>query len=138
LYKKTNKEKIMKTNTIMNIAIVAGMLSFGVLSASAADSFVSETNSTPSFDSAAEPFSSSLHKQAIQKFVQETATLASALKAKEIELSEQTVYTVSESNSVPGFDDGKTSRLESEIKELEDRIKAAAQKYGVSAYYYHS
>jgi hypothetical protein len=129
---------MMKKNIIMNIAIIAGMLSFGVLSASAADSFVSETNSTPCFNSASDSCGSSLDQQAVKKFLQETAALASALKAKEIELSEQNVSTVSESNSVPGFDNGKTSKLESEIKELEDRIKAAAQKYGVPAYYSHS
>ena len=125
----------MKNNIIMNIAIVVGMLSFGVLSASAADSFISETNSVPGFDSAVDSGGSSLGKQDVNKFLLETATLASALKAKEIELSEQNVYTVSESNSVPGFYNSKTSTLKSEIKEIKDRIKAAAQKYGVPVNY---
>ncbi len=111
----------MKKHQIMGIAMVAGMLSFGALSASAADSFGDSSD-----------------KQALQQFIRETAALTRVLKAKEIELRDQNACTVSEVNSTPSSDFGKISTLESEIKELNDKIAAVAQKYGVPAYYCHS
>lgn len=96
----------MKKKLIMNVAVIVGMLSLGVLSASAADTFVSETDSTPHFYSG----SSAPDKQPV------TAALASDLKTNETGLNEQNVYNVSESNSVPGFDNGNTGKHESEVK----------------------
>ena len=93
------------------------MLSFGALSASAAESF------GYAFD-----------KQDVQQFTQETAALTSALKTKEIELSVQNLYTISEASRNAGPDYGKINALESEIKELKNKINAAAQKYGVPMY----
>jgi len=98
----------MKKNMIVGIAVAAGMLSFGALSASAVDSC-----------------GKCADKQAVQQFTQETAALSSALRAKDIELREQYTYE--------GIDIRKVSVLETELKDLKDKINVVAQKYGLPA-----
>lgn len=98
----------MKKNMIVGIAMAMGILTVGAMSASAADSC-----------------GKCADKQAVQQFTQETAALASALKTKDIELREQYSYD--------GIDTRKVSALEEELKELKDKINAAAQKYGIPA-----
>jgi hypothetical protein len=77
-YIKGKGEQLMKKKLIVGIAMAVGMLSFGVLSASAA-------GSDPNVASCA-------GKHAYQQFNRETAGLISMLKAKEIELQEQNAY----------------------------------------------
>lgn len=96
----------MNKKMIVGIAMAIGILSVGALSASAADSC-----------------GKCADKQAVQQFTQETASLTSELKAKDIELREQYAYD--------GIDTHKVSALEEELKELKDKINAAAQKYGI-------
>jgi len=98
----------MKKNMIVGIALAMGILSVGALSASAA-----------------ETCGKCAEQQAIQQFTQETAPLNSALKAKDLELREQ--------NSYDSIDIHKVSALESELKELKDKINAAADKLGIPA-----
>lgn len=98
----------MKKNMIVGIAMAMGILTVGAMSASAADSC-----------------GKCADKQAVQQFTQETAALTSALKTKDIELREQYSYD--------GIDTRKVSDLEEELKELKDKINAAAQKYGIPA-----
>lgn len=98
----------MKKNMIVGIAMAMGILTVGAISASAADSC-----------------GKCADKQAVQQFTQETAALTSALKTKDIELREQ--------HSYDGIDTRKVSALEEELKELKDKINAAAQKYGIPA-----
>jgi len=98
----------MKKNMIVGIALATGILSVGALSASAA-----------------ETCGKCADQQAIQQFTQETAPLSSALKAKDLELREQ--------NSYDSIDIHKVSALESELKELKDKINAAADKFGIPA-----
>ncbi len=98
----------MKKNMIVGIAMAMGILTVGTISASAADSC-----------------GKCADKQAVQQFTQETAALTSALKTKDIELREQYSYD--------GIDIRKVSALEEELKELKDKINAAAQKYGIPA-----
>ena len=98
----------MKKKMIVGIAMAVGMLSVGAISASAAGSC-----------------GKCAERQAIQQFTQETSALASSLKAKEIELREQYTYE--------GIDPSKISQLETEMKELQNQIDAAAQKLGVPA-----
>ena len=99
----------MKKQMIVGIAIAAAMLSFGALSASAADS-----------DSSA---ASCADKQAYQQFVQETAGLADKLKKTDWELREQ--------YSPDSIDNNKVRELEEDQKELKNEINAAAQKYSI-------
>ena len=96
----------MKKATIVGMAM--GILTVGAISASAADSC-----------------GKCVDKQAVQQFTQETAALTSALKAKDIELRVQYSYE--------GSDIRKVNALEEELKELKDRLNAAAQKYGIPA-----
>lgn len=98
----------MKKTTIVGIAMAMGILAVGAISASAADSC-----------------GKCADKQAIQQFTQETAALTSALKAKDIELRVQYSYD--------GSDTSKVSALEEELKELKDKVNAAAQKHGIPA-----
>ena len=98
----------MKKKMIVGIAMAMGILSVGAISASAADSC-----------------GKCAEKQAVQQFTQETATLTAALKARDIELREQ--------NSYDGIDANKVNALEAEIKDLKDKINAAASKYGIPA-----
>ena len=98
----------MKKNTIFGIALAMGILSVGAISASAADTC-----------------GKCADKQAVQQFTQETAALTTALKTKDIELREE--------YSFDGIDTHKVSALEEELKELKDKINAAAQKYGIPA-----
>ena len=98
----------MKKNMIVVMAMSLGMLTMGALTASAADTC-----------------GKCVDQQAVQKFTQETDKLASALKAKDIELREQYGFD--------GFDTQKVGKLETEIKELKDKINASAQKHGIPA-----
>lgn len=97
----------MKRNMVVGIAMAVGILSFGALSASAADSCCKNAD-----------------KQAVQKFTQETAGLTREFKAKDIELREQYGYD--------GINIHKVGELEAELKGLKGRINAAAQKHGIS------
>jgi len=98
----------MKKNMIVGIALAMGILSVGALSASAADLC-----------------GKCADQQAVQQFTHETFSLSSALKAKDIELREQYAYDSINTNRV--------SELEGELKELKDKINAAAQKYSIPA-----
>lgn len=96
----------MKKNMIVGIAMAMGILTVGALSASAADSC-----------------GKCADKQAVQQFTHDTAALASELKTKDIELREQ--------YSIDSTDMRKVAELEDELKDLKDKINAAAQKYGI-------
>jgi peptidoglycan hydrolase CwlO-like protein len=98
----------MKKNMIIGMALALGILSVGALSASAADAC-----------------GKCADKQAIQQFSQETESLTSTLKAKDLELRALYGYD--------GMDTHKVSALEAEIKELKDKINATATKYGITA-----
>lgn len=98
----------MKKNMIVGIVLAMGIFSVGAISASAADTCGKCTD-----------------KQAHLQFSQETAVLSSTLKAKDLELRGL--------NSYDSFDTRKAAELESEIKELKDKINASASRYGISA-----
>lgn len=98
----------MKKNMIVGIALAMGILSFGAISASAADTY-----------------GKCADKQALQQFTQETDALSSTLKAKDLELRGLYGYD--------GFDTRKASELKAEIKELKDKINASATRYGIPA-----
>jgi hypothetical protein len=98
----------MLRKMIVGIAMAMGMFTVGALSASAADLCATCAD-----------------REAVQQFTGETAPLTSALKAKDAELREQYAYD--------SIDTRKVSTLEGELKELKDRINAAAQKYNIPA-----
>ncbi len=100
----------MKAHKILGIALAMGMLSVGAMSASAASSCCNDGKCTD--------------KEVIQQFSRETAETAGVLKAKEIEL--RTLY------GYEGIDSQKAAQLESEINGLKGKIKASAEKYGIS------
>lgn len=99
----------MKKNMIVGIAVAMGMLSVGTISASAAGSCCSDGTCAD--------------KQVVQKFLQETAGLDSALKARDLELRELYSYD--------GIDVRKADELEAEIKELKGKVKVVGEKYGI-------
>lgn len=96
----------MKKNMIIGMALAVGILSTGAMAASAADTCGKCADS-----------------QAVQQFRQETGTLTSTLKAKDLELRALYGYD--------GFDIHKANALETEIKELKGRIDASAAKYKI-------
>ncbi len=98
----------MKKKMIVGIALAMGILSAGAISASAADTCGKCTD-----------------KQSLQQFTQETDVLSSTLKAKDLEL--RGLY------GFDSFDTRKATELESEIKDLKDKINASATKYGIPA-----
>lgn len=108
----------MKKNMIVGIAVAVVMLSFGALSVSAA-------GSAPNVVTCA-------GKHADQQFVQETAGLASAIRAKEVELQAENAYREWDGYH-QGIDVRKINALELELRELKDRIKTIAQKHGFTA-----
>ncbi|QEM67158.1 hypothetical protein FO488_02605 [Geobacter sp. FeAm09] len=101
----------MKRDLVMGIAIALGVLSIGVVSASAAT-----TASCCNEEGAC------LDKSSAQQYKQETAALSDAVRVKEIELSQLLGYdsTIIEAR-----------QLEAEIKELKDRIGVVAQKHAM-------
>ena len=99
----------MKKNMIVGIAMAMGMLSVGAMTASAAGSCCSDGTCAD--------------KQVVQKFLQETAGLDGALKARDLELREQYGYD--------GIDVHKVNELEAEIKELKGKIKVVGERYGI-------
>lgn len=105
----------MKKSLTVTIAMAAWMTSFAVLPVSAADS--------PSYCG---------DRQAFKEFAQETAELSRTLKAKELELSNENIYTVSEASPFSSPDYGKISALESEIKEIKGKINAVAMKHDIA------
>jgi hypothetical protein len=108
---KEEGEYDMRKNTGLGIVIAAGMLSFGALSASAADS---------DFNMA-----SCNSKQSYQQYTKETTGQISELKAKETEL--QALYGNDRYGN--GSINGRTvSELNGEIKSLKNKINASAQK----------
>ncbi|KAB0671168.1 hypothetical protein F6V30_00825 [Oryzomonas sagensis] len=100
----------MKRNIVMGIAIALGVLSTGVVGASAATT-TSCCNEGVCFD-----------KSSARQYQQETAPLSDAVRAKEMELSQ-----------LLGYDSTITEvrQLEAEIKDLKDRIAAVAKKYDI-------
>lgn len=100
----------MKKYVVIGIALAMGMLSVGAVSASAAGPCCGTGKCTD--------------EQVVRKFVQETATLSSALKAKDIELWEQ--YGL-EGNY------RKIHDLEAEIRELKGKINVVGEKYDMPA-----
>ena len=98
----------MKKNMIIGLALALGILSVGALSASAADTC-----------------GKCADKQAVQQFSQETDSLSATLKAKDLELRGLYGYD--------SIDIHKVNALEEEIKELKNKINAAAVKYGIPA-----
>lgn len=99
----------MKKQMIVGMALVMGILSVGALSASAAESCCKSGKC--------------VDEDVVQKFTQETATLSSALKVKDIELRELYGYE--------GFDTRKAGGLEAEIKELKGQIRVIAERCGM-------
>jgi len=73
--------------------------------------------------SAAETCGKCADNQAVQQFRQETDSLASTLKAKDLEL--RALY------ANDGIDTQKVSVLETEIKDLKDQINASATKFKI-------
>jgi peptidoglycan hydrolase CwlO-like protein len=104
-------EKKMKKNMVVGIALAMGMLSVGAISASAAGSCCIDGKCTD--------------KQVVQQFLQETAGLGSALKAKDLELREVYGYD--------SIDIRKVNELEVEIKELKGKIKVVGEKYDIKS-----
>lgn len=98
----------MRKNMIVGIAMTMGILTVGALSASAADSCGKCADT-----------------QSVQQFTQETAALSSALKAKDLKLRELALSDT--------YDIRQADALEAGLKELKDKINAAAQKYGIPA-----
>ena len=96
----------MRKNTIVRTAVVVGLLSFGALSASAAEACEKCTE-----------------KQVLRQFTEETAELTTVLKTKNFQLRELYGYD--------GFDVQKANQIETEIKNLKDKIKLSANKLGV-------
>lgn len=96
----------MKKNMIIGMALALGMVSVGALTATAADSCGRCADS-----------------QALQQFRQETASLTSALKAKDLELRSLNVND--------GIDTHRVNDLEAEIRELKDQINSSATKYKI-------
>ena len=101
----------MKKNTIAGIALASGMLLVGALTVSAAGSCCIDGKCSD------EP--------TVQQFTKETATLTSALKAKDIEIRELAGYDT--------YDVRKQQALEDEIKEIKTRINVVGQKYDIPA-----
>lgn len=102
----------MKKHIIIGLAMSIGVLSFGALSVSAADS-----------NSSMDTCSS---KQAYQQYIQEASGPISELKNKDYELREQ--YSLSDY-----VDNYKINEIEADRRELKDKINAIAQKYGIPA-----
>jgi len=96
----------MKKN-IIRTTVILGLLTFGALSASAAEACDKCTE-----------------KQVLQQFSQETADLTTALKVKNFQLRELYSYD--------GLDVHKVNQLEEEIKDLKEKINLSANKLGVS------
>lgn len=107
----------MKKNMIIGTVMALGIFSMGTISASASDSDTLVVNC--------------VDKQASQQFIQETAAVNAALKAKEIELKEQYAYNDFEGGLHEGVDVAKINKLEGEIKVLKDQLSASAKKYGI-------
>jgi peptidoglycan hydrolase CwlO-like protein len=101
----------MKKNMIVAMALALGTLSFGAVSASAANSCCDSGKCAD--------------KQAVQKLTQDTAATSKALKAKEMELRQLFAYD--------RVDVNRETELELEIKDLKSQIKRVSQEYGVSS-----
>jgi len=99
----------MNKKMAVGIALVMGMLSFNAVSASAAGSCCSEGKCSD--------------EQVVRQFTRETAGMAGALKAKNVELRQLYGYD--------GFDPGKANILETEIKSLKAKINLVAEKYAI-------
>ncbi|QXE92675.1 hypothetical protein KP001_09205 [Geomonas subterranea] len=96
----------MKRKIVVGIALVLGTLSV-----------------TPLTAFAGSVCGNCADKGVVEQFVQETAPLASEVKAKEIEL--RYVY------SNEGADSNEIYRLEGEIKELKDKINLVAKRLDI-------
>lgn len=99
----------MKKNIIVGIAMAMGILSVGVVAASASESCCAGGKCAD--------------KQVVQQFKQETALLADVLKSKDVELRELYGYE--------GIDLRRVDELEAQIKELKGKIKVVADKFAV-------
>lgn len=91
------------------VVTAMGILAAGAISAFAAD---------PSCGRCAD-------QQAVQQYQKETAAFTAAIKAKDLRLREL--------NSYESIDVREASALEDDIRELKNRINAAAIKYGIPA-----
>lgn len=101
----------MRKNTVVGIVMAVGMLSFGALTASAANSDFA--------------MASCNSKQSYQQYSQETSGLMSELKSKEIEL--QALYG-NDRYGNGSNNDRAVSELNGEIKSLKNKINASSQK----------
>jgi phage shock protein A len=88
------------------MAMALGIFAFGAVSVSAADSC-----------------GKCAEDKVVQQFAQETASLSSTLKAKDLELRKQYAFD--------NIDIAKINALETEIRELNAKIDAVAQKHGI-------
>ena len=95
----------MKRNVVAGLALALGLLSLNPVASSAAET------------------SNCAKKAAMQEFARETAPLAQSLKAKELELRKQHAY-----EGVALID---LSRLEAEIKDLQNQMRSVAQQKGL-------
>ncbi|KAF0217105.1 MAG: hypothetical protein FD174_3406 [Geobacteraceae bacterium] len=101
----------MKKRAIISIALVLGMFAAG-------SAYAAGCNACGDGGKCKDP-------QAVQQFRNETSSLASELKAKNLELRKE--------NGMEGIDINRTSALESEIRELKTRIRVVAEKLGMPA-----
>lgn len=101
----------MKKQMIAGIALAMGILSVGTFTASAEEACCGNGKCAD--------------KHTVHQFTQETASLSSALKAKDIELRD--LY------GQDRVDMRKVDALEAEIKELKGNLAVAAEKHGIMA-----
>lgn len=97
----------MKKNIIVGIAMAAGVLTMGAMSASAAGS----CNGTCA------------DQQSIQQFKQETSVLSGNVETLKAQLREQYTYD--------SIDTRKVEELEVQLKSLKDKIGAIALKHNI-------
>lgn len=99
----------MKMKRVVGIALAAGILSMGAVSAWAAKPCCNGSNCAD--------------QQAVEKFSREAAETTGALKAKELELREQYGYD--------GIDANRVAELQAEIKGLRSSLQVVAERHGI-------
>ncbi|ACM20922.1 hypothetical protein Geob_2571 [Geotalea daltonii FRC-32] len=105
----------MKKKIVPMMMLGLSMLSVGIASASGLDAAGQKACA---------------ENPAYRQFMEETAALRNALKAKDAELREQEGYAGIE-RGYEGMDLEKVGKLQTERKALEARINLAAQKHGI-------
>lgn len=98
----------MKKNLIVGIAMAAGVLTMGAMSASAAESCNG----------------SCTDQQSVHQFKQETSVLSGNVEALEAQIREQ--------YSNDSIDIRKIEALEAQLKTLKDKIEVIALKHNIS------